>query len=141
MRDVLASVATVTGRLHTDTLESPAWAKQETGKSETRRLQEAFAAHLRQVTARYPAGVHKRVALAIDIAPWRRGEPVDGVLADHPHLELYRLPSYSPQLNVIERLWKLLRRRATHNRRFDNSADLRRSIRDSLCYFQTKGVR
>jgi hypothetical protein len=41
---------------------------------------------------------------------------------------------------VIERLWKLLRRRATHNRLFDTLGDLRRSIRDSLCYFQTKGV-
>ena len=47
------------------------------------------------------------------------------------------MPSYSPQLNVIERFWKLLRRRATHNRYFDGLADLKRSIRASLCYFQT----
>ena len=58
-------------------------------------------------------------------------------LADNPHLELKRLPSYSPQLNPIERFWKVLRRRATHNRLFDTLADLRRSIRSSLCYFQT----
>jgi hypothetical protein len=38
---------------------------------------------------------------------------------------------------VIERFWKLLRRRATHNRLFDTVADLRRSMRASLCYFQT----
>jgi transposase len=50
---------------------------------------------------------------------------------------LKRLPSYSPQLNVIERFWKLLRRRATHNRLFDTLADLRRSIRASPSYFQT----
>ena len=58
-------------------------------------------------------------------------------MAEHPQLELKRLPSYSPQLNVIERFWKLLRRRATHNRLFDTLADLKRSIRASLCYFQT----
>jgi hypothetical protein len=58
-------------------------------------------------------------------------------LADNPHLELKRLPAYSPQLNVSERLWKLLRRRATHNRLFDNLADLTGSIRNSLRYFQT----
>jgi transposase len=58
-------------------------------------------------------------------------------LADKPHLELKRLPSYSPQLNVIDRYWKLLRRRATHNRLFDRLADLKRSIRNSPCYFQT----
>jgi transposase len=64
-------------------------------------------------------------------------EVVRRVLADNPHLESKRLPSYSPRLNVIERFWKLLRRRATHNRLFDTLADLKRSIRNSLCYFQT----
>lgn len=38
---------------------------------------------------------------------------------------------------MIERFWKLLRRRATHNRLFDTLADLKRSIRNSLSYFQT----
>jgi hypothetical protein len=40
-------------------------------------------------------------------------------------------------LGLIERLWKKLRRRATHNRLFDTLADLKRSIRASLSYFQT----
>ena len=47
------------------------------------------------------------------------------------------MPSYSPQLNVIERFWKKLRRRATHNRLFDAIADLKESVRNSLRYFQT----
>ena len=75
--------------------------------------------------------------LVIDNAPWHRGGPIDEALAEHPHLEFKRLPSYSPQLNVIERFWKLLRRRATHNRLFETTADLRRSLRASLCYYQT----
>jgi transposase len=58
-------------------------------------------------------------------------------LAENPHLRLKRLPSYSSQLNPIERFWKALRRRATHNRMFDTLADLKQSIRASLCYFQT----
>jgi transposase len=40
-------------------------------------------------------------------------------------------------LNPIERFWKVLRRRATHNRLFDTVADLKTSIRNSLGYFQT----
>lgn len=127
---VFASVDTVGGQLHTNTLESPARAKRTTGESKTRRLQEAFAAHLRHLAARYPAGLHKRVVLAIDNAPWHRGGPVNEVLAEQSHLELYRLPSYSPQLNVIERFWKLLRRRATHNRLFRTLADMKRSVRN-----------
>jgi transposase len=58
-------------------------------------------------------------------------------LAENPHLEFKRLPSYSRQLNVIERFCKLLRRRATHNRLFESLAGLKRSLGASLCYFQT----
>src|SRR5262245_13332854 len=65
---------------------------------------------------------------AIDNAPWHRGKPVDEAMADNPHLEFYRLPSYSPNLNVIERFWKKLRRRATHNRLFDTIADRKASV-------------
>jgi hypothetical protein len=102
-----------------------------------RPLQRAFAAHLRRLDCRYPPDEHPRVVVLIDNAPWHAGEPIRQALAEHPQLELKRLPSYSPQLNVIERFWKLLRRRATHNRLFDTLADLKRSIRASLCYFQT----
>jgi transposase len=134
---VLAVFNVVTGTLHANTLESPARAKQATGLSKTRRMQGAFAAHLRHVARLYPADRHRRVVLIIDNAPWHRGQPIDEALAEHPHLEFKRLPSYSPQLNVIERFWRMLRRRATHNRLFDRLADLKRSIRASLCYFQT----
>ena len=100
-------------------------------------MQEAFAAHLRHVAGLYPADNYKRVVVIIDNAPWHRGQPIDEALAENPHLEFYRLPSYSPQLNVIERFWKLLRRRATHNRLFESLTDLKRSLRASLCYYQT----
>jgi hypothetical protein len=134
---VLAVVNVITGVLHANMLESPTRAKQATGKSKTRRTQEAFALHPRRVGRLYQADRHGRVVLIIHNALWHRGGPIDGALADHPHLEFYRLPSYSPQLNVIERFWRPLRRRATHNRLFDGLADLKRSPRASLCYFQT----
>jgi transposase len=132
-----AVVNVVTAAVHANLLESPQGAAKRTGKSKTRRLQEAFAAHLRHVARLYPAKEHERVVLIIDNAPWHRGKPIDEALAEHPHLEFKRLPSYSPQLNVIERFWRLLRRRATHNRLFETMADLRRSLRASLCYYQT----
>lgn len=126
-----------TGAVHSNTLESPKNAKKRTGKSKTRRLQEAFAAHLRHVGRVYPAEQHPRVVLLIDNAPWHRGQPIEEALRASPHLEFKRLPSYSPQLNPIERFWKKLRRRATHNRLCDTLADLKASLRASLCYFQT----
>lgn len=132
-----AALNLVNGRLTTRLLASPARAKAKTGKSKTRRLQEAFAAHLRDIARAYPIVRFKQVIVTIDNAPWHRGRLINDVLAAHPHLVLYRLPSYSPELNVIERLWRVLRRRATHNRLFNTLAELKAALRASLCYFQT----
>src|SRR5262249_36034906 len=134
---VLAVINVVTAAVHANLVESPAKAKQTTGKSKTRRMQEAFAVHLRHIARIYAADRHQRGVLIIDNAPWHRGGPIDAALAECPHLEFDRLPSYSPHLNVIERFWKLLRRRASHNRLFEDLGDWKRSLRASLCYFQT----
>jgi len=134
---VFAVMNLISGVLHSNTLESLQAANRKSGQSKTRRMQQAFAAHLRHVGRMYPPERCGRVVLLIDNAPWHRGKPIDEAMAANPHLEFKRLPSYSPQLNPIERFWKLLRRRATHNRLFDTIADLKKSVRASLSYFQT----
>jgi transposase len=134
---VFAVINLISGALHSNTLECPKDAKKRTGQSKNRRMQEAFADHLRHVGRVYPQDQHPEVVLLIDNAPWHRGKPIEDALAEFPHLKFQRLPSYSPQLNPIERFWKRLRRRATHNRLFDQLSDLKKSLRNSLCYFQT----
>ena len=62
----LAVVNLVTAAVHANTLESPKTAKKATGLSKTRRMQEAFASHLRHVGRVYPARKYKRVVLVID---------------------------------------------------------------------------
>ncbi len=47
---------------------------------------------------------------------WRRE------VADH--FRLHFLPPYSPELNPIERVWKLIRRRCLHNRYFHELHDV-----------------
>jgi transposase len=138
---VCAVVNLLSAAVHSNTLESPKNAKNKTGKSKTRRLQEAFAQHLRHSGRRYPREQHQEVVLLLDNAPWHAGKPVNEALAENPHLKFKRLPSYSLQLHPIERFWKMLRRRATHNRLFDSLADLKGSLRNSLCYFQTMRTR
>lgn len=134
---VFAVMNLLSAAVHATTLDCPAGKKKAGQPSKNRRMQAAFAAPLRHVGRVYPRERHKRVVLVIDNAPWHRGQVVTESLADNPHLELYRLPSYSPKLNPIERFWKLLRRRATHNRLFDTLAELKASVRNSLRYFQT----
>jgi hypothetical protein len=134
---VFAVLNLISGALHANTHASLRAANRRSGESKNRRMQRAFADHLRHVAAVYPAGRFKRVVLTIDNAPWHRGALVDEALRENPQLELYRLPSYSPRLNLIERFWRKLRRRATHNRLFDTITDLKASVRNSLRYFQT----
>jgi transposase len=132
-----AALNLVTGQLTTRLLEQPTRSKAKLGRSKQQRLQTAFVAHLQDIARLYPARVYPDVVITIDNAPWHRGAGVEQVLAAHPHLHLYRLPSYSPQLNVIERVWRVLRRRATHNRLFASMAALRTTLRNNLSYFQT----
>ena len=93
---VFAVVNLLSAALHTNTLESPKDAAKKTGQSKTRRMQEAFADHLRHVGKIYPEDKHKEVVLLIDNAPWHRGGPIDEALAENPHLKFKRLPAYSP---------------------------------------------
>jgi transposase len=132
---VFGALNLVTGRLTTRLVERPRTPKPR--RSKQRYLQEAFARHLRDIARIHPAAQYPRVVLVVDKASWHRGAVVTAVLKACPHLELYPLPSYSPTLQVIERFWKVLRRRATHNRLFVTVAQLKRALRNSLSYYQT----
>jgi transposase len=133
----LAALNVVTGQLTTRRLEPPARSKVKTGQSKQQRLQRAFAAHLRDIARTYPASQYPEVVITIENAPWHRGVLMEQVLAAHPHLRGKRLPSYSPQLHVMERFWRVLRRRATHKRLFAHMAALRATLRNNLCYYQS----
>jgi transposase len=133
---IFGALHLVSGRLTTRVIERPRPRKQP-GLSKHRHLQAGFATHLREMARAYPATSSPRVVVVIDKAPWHRGAVINEVLAAYPHLEVYPLPSYSPQLQVIERFWKVLRRRATHNRLFPTMAALKTSLRNNLCYYQT----
>ena len=51
-------------------------------------------------------------------------------------LSVYQLPSYSPDYNPIEHLWKNMKRRTTHNRYFPEFALVCASVEEGLAYFQ-----
>lgn len=61
----------------------------------------------------------KRLVLLLDNAKYHHARILQPWLAEHrQQLTLLFLPPYSPDLNPIERVWKLTRRLATHNRHF-----------------------
>jgi transposase len=57
--------------------------------------------------------------------------------AHHDRITAYPLPSYSPDFNPIEYLWKKTKQRATHNKYFKEFAALTISVEKALTYFAT----
>jgi transposase len=44
-------------------------------------------------------------------------------------IQLHYLPAYSPNLNAIERLWKVMREETTYNKCYENFAEFGKAIR------------
>jgi transposase len=62
------------------------------------------------------------ITLVLDNAAYQRCKLVQE-LAKELDIELLFLPSYSPNLNLIERLWKFVKKQALHSRHHTNYAD------------------
>jgi len=82
---------------------------------------ESFLRFLELLLRHRPRG--KR--LVVDNARYHHARALRTCLRKHRHrLTLLFLPPYSPELNPIERVWKLTRRLATHNRHFPTLEEL-----------------
>ena len=71
------------------------------------------------------------IILVEDGAPYHRSKIVKeytNSLKDQGQLYVYRLPSYSPDFNPIEKLWKNTKKDATHCKFFPTFEDLRASV-------------
>ena len=67
----------------------------------------------------------KRMVIALDNARYHHAKLLAPLLHKYRKvLTLLFLPPYSPQLAPIERVWKLTRRLATHNRHFETLGDV-----------------
>lgn len=81
----------------------------------------AFLKQLKQSACR--SG--RRVVVLLDNAPYHHGKLHKAWRALHcKHFQLDYLPPCSPELNPIERLWKLTRRKCLHNVHFEELSEL-----------------
>jgi transposase len=71
------------------------------------------------------------ITLVLDNARYQRNAVVQALAAELGLALLY-LPSYSPNLNLIERLWKFIKRRALYGRYHATFADFRAAIQETL---------
>lgn len=67
-----------------------------------------------------------KIYLILDNAKWHRAKDLKAFFkAKRNRLIFIFLPPYSPELNPIERVWRVTRRKVTHNRYFPSIEDLR----------------
>jgi transposase len=83
---------------------------------------------LRKIAA---AGLTGPITLVLDNARYQRNAAVQA-LASQLGITLLDLPSYSPDLNLIERLWKFIKRRALYGRYHPSFADFQAAIQQTL---------
>lgn len=86
-----------------------------------------FEAFLKQLLRHRPR--QRKLVALLDNARYHHAKRLQPWLQQHQdHLELLFLPPYSPQLAPIERVWKLARRLATHNRYFASLEEVRAAV-------------
>lgn len=76
-------------------------------------------------------GLGVPITLVLDNARYQRCELVQN-LARELGIELLFLPSYSPNLNLIERLWKFTKKKALQSRHHTNYADFHAAVDQCL---------
>ena len=82
------------------------------------------------------AGIITPITLVLDNAAYQRCQLVRDQ-ARELGIELLFLPSYSPNLNLIERLWKFMKKQALHSRHHTNYADFHTAIETCLSELST----
>jgi len=74
---------------------------------------------LRKMIAKQPYG---RLYVILDNARYYRSKEIRAFLHDNKRIRLIFLPPYSPNLNLIERLWKFFRKTITYNSYYEKFA-------------------
>lgn len=77
------------------------------------------------------------ITLVLDNARYQRNAVVQALAAELG-ITLLFLPSYSPNLNLIERLWKFIKRRTLYGRYHPKFADFQAAIQDTIDQLPTR---
>jgi transposase len=73
-----------------------------------------------------------KIYIILDNARYYHSIIVKEFLKEHPRIVLKFLPPYSPNLNIIERLWKILKQKVVYNKFYLKFEDFRIKVLDFL---------
>jgi transposase len=90
---------------------------------------------LRKLAAKHAA---ETITLFLDNARYQKCKIVQA-LAEELNIELIYLPSYSPNLNLIERLWRHVKQQVLYSRYYDSFPKFKTAIMDCINGRQSQG--
>ena len=82
---------------------------------------------LEQMLDKQPQGM---LYVVLDNARYYHAKLVTQFLADNSRIEFVFLPPYSPNLNLIERLWKFFKKKTTYNSYYEKFAVFKQKCTD-----------
>jgi transposase len=91
---------------------------------------ETFIQLLSKVEAKYSE--KDLINIILDNSKTHYSNAVREYLKEHPKIKLIFIPPYSPNLNLIERLWKILRKKKINTTYYEKLKDFRENILDFL---------
>ena len=87
---------------------------------------------LRRLLRKWRRG--RKIVLVLDNARWHHSKELKPWLKKNSRkIRLEFLPPYSPELNPVERVWKLARRLCTHNQYFEKIEDMIVLLDNQFC--------
>lgn len=80
---------------------------------------------------------HERICLIVDNVKYHSAKKLKPFLrANKDRLWIYKLPTYSPEMNATEMVWRETRKDATHNRYFPTTKRLTRGVQTQFRVYQ-----
>lgn len=73
-----------------------------------------------------------KIYIILDNARYYHANIVKEYMEEHPRIVLKFLPPYSPNLNIIERLWKIMKKKVVYNKFYLKFDDFRKAVIDFL---------
>ena len=112
------------GAIHAETMQMTVIESQCVNQDSTVQLLEMIDKKYRHA---------KPIMIILDNASDHYGQQVMELVKEYPRLKLVFLPTYSPELNLIERVWRFFKKKVLYNTYYENLEAFRKA---SIQFFQ-----